>query len=230
MHHWVKQQLYSSTLLSQQAFDQMLEHATVLEQDELGIKVIQLATGEILKIFRVKRLWSGANIFSYARRFYRNASRLQALGIPSIKTEKLYHLENPYETAVLYQPVPGKTIRQLIAAQDTPLALAEALGNFIAQLHRKGVHFHSLHTGNVVLMPDGALGLIDISDLTRYPWPLFCNTRARSFRRLCRYPEDIQKLGFAFWQTLQQHYFQSSQLNKHCELMIKKTILQIGVF
>jgi hypothetical protein len=229
MDNWCSRLFVKSVRLSADELEQMCLTGHVLEQDERGIKVVRLASGDILKLFRVKRLISGANLYSYARRFCRNAERLHQLGIPTVTIKQLYQLDHN-EAAVLYQPIEGHTIRQIASDGQFDITLAERLGIFLAELHQKGVHFHSLHTGNIVVTPFGTLGLIDISDLTIYPWALFCNTRARSFKRLCRYPEDIQKLGLAFWQTLQQHYFQSSQLGQRCELKIKNTILRIGLF
>lgn len=229
MGNWFSRLFFKSASLSVGELEKMCLSGHVLEQDERGIKVVRLPSGDILKLFRVKRLISGANLYSYARRFCRNAERLHQLGIPTVTIKQLYQLDH-HSAAVLYLPIEGYTLRQIASDGQFDIALAERLGLFLAELHRKGVHFHSLHTGNIVVTPLGTLGLIDISDLTIYPWALFCNTRARSFKRLCRYPEDIQKLGSAFWQTLQQYYFQSSQLGQRCELKIKNTILRTGVF
>ena len=81
--------------------------------------------------------------------------------------------------------------------------------------------------GNVVLTPHGKVGLIDISDLSIYPWPLFCSTRVRSFRRLCKYPEDIKHFGSEYWQLFQAKYFAESRLNSLCEKEIKRTNSQL---
>lgn len=201
----------------------MCEGATILEQDARGVKVLQLMSGDILKIFRVKRLISGTNIYSYARRFCRNAIRLKARGINTVKIKQLYHFESNSNTAVLYEPLAGKTLRDVVKHKAVNARFVEALGAFLATLHKGGVHFHSLHTGNVVLTPEGELGLIDISDLSIYPWSLFCNTRVRSFKRLCKYPEDIKQFGSVYWELFQNKYFSESQLGKSCECKIRKS-------
>jgi hypothetical protein len=43
---------------------------------------------------------------------------------------------------------------------------------FIIRLHDLGMYFRSLHIGNVVITPDGRIGLIDFADLRIYPWSL----------------------------------------------------------
>lgn len=218
---------FSSKPLVDSAFKEMCEGGTLLEHDERGIKVIQLTNGDILKVFRVKRLISGTNIYSYARRFCRNAKRLQALGIPTVNIKTLYHFNDSSNTAVLYAPLAGQTLRQLAQQDMMNVDLAKKLGQFLALLHQKGIHFYSLHTGNVVQTLDGGLGLIDISDLSIYSWPLFCHTRIRSFKRLCRYPEDLKKLGSELWMLLQQVYFNDASLSKLCELKIKQANSQL---
>lgn len=211
-----------SQLMADTHFDEICRDALVLEQDERGAKVLQLTNGDMLKIFRVKRVVSGTNIYSYARRFCRNAKRLAKLGIPTVKIKTLYHFKSNNNTAVLYVPLEGKTLRQLIHEGEAGLSLVERLGEFLAELHQKGIHFHSLHTGNVVQTSTGDLGLIDISDMSIYAWPLFCHTRVRSFSRLCKYQEDIKKLGAKAWDLLQDKYFAKSELSQRCESTIRQ--------
>jgi hypothetical protein len=219
-----------SHLLTTDDYDAMCAGGTVLEHDGRGVKVIQLTDGNILKIFRVKRLISGTNIYSYARRFCRNAQRLQKRRIPTVNIKTLYHFENNSNTAVLYVPLEGQTLRQLVQKNEFDLTLASILGQFLAELHQQGIHFHSLHTGNVVQMPNGGLGLIDISDLSAYPWPLFCNTRGRSFKRLCKYQDDIQKFGQEFLNIFLDRYFNESYLKKSCENKIRQVVNRLKLF
>jgi hypothetical protein len=61
-----------SHLLTQQAFTDLLVSVShVFEKDRHGIKVAQRTDGTMIKVFRVKRLFSGAQFYSYARRFCR---------------------------------------------------------------------------------------------------------------------------------------------------------------
>lgn len=214
--------IHSSELLAHSDFEAMCEGGKVLEQDERGVKVIQLTDGNIIKVFRLRSLVSGARLYSYARRFCRNAIRLNAKGIHTVQINKLYHFSDSTNTAVLYTPLAGETLRDVIHKKEVNADFIEALAVFLSKLHKGGIHFHSLHTGNAVLTPEGELGLIDISDLSIYPWPLFCNTRIRSFKRLCKYPEDIKQFGAAYWQLFQDRYFIESQLSSLCENKIKQ--------
>lgn len=202
----------------------------MLEKDERGVKVMQLADGNIIKVFRLRSLVSGARVYSYARRFCRNAIRLNARGINTVTIKQLYHFEHSSNTAVLYEPLAGETLRDVVKNKVVTSSFVEALGAFLATLHKGGVHFHSLHTGNVVLTPEGELGLIDISDLSIYPWALSCNTRVRSFKRLCKYPDDIKQFGAENWQLFQKKYFAESQLSQACQAKITRANNQRIVF
>lgn len=214
-----------SQLLTDCDLQQACRKGVVIEQDERGPKVIQLSNGDFLKIFRARRLFSGARLYSHARRFYRNSQRLQHLQIPTVTIKSLYHLPKAGHTAVIYQPLPGQTLRQLIA-DDLPrlYPLANKLGCFLATLHDKGVHFHSLHTGNVLVMPNDEFGLIDISDMTIYPWSLMCATRIRSFVRLGKYQTEMFALDASFWQMVMQGYQQASVKAHRCAERIVSSI------
>jgi hypothetical protein len=139
-----------------------------------------------------------------------------------VQCKRLYHFANSTDTAVLYAPLAGYTVKKLVEADLLNREMAMALGMFIARLHQLGIHFRSLHMGNILVMPDGQYGLIDISDMSIYPWPLFCNTRIRNFRHLCRYPDDIRKLGQLSWSGVLDGYFSSGNLSSKCKAKIRQ--------
>jgi len=227
MFSFIKNFYYPSRLLTDEVFKLMCDGSQILERDERGDKVILLNSGEILKIFRVKRLVTGARIYSYARRFCRNAKRLKQKDIPTVSIVSLYHFEKGSNTAVLYTPLEGETLRSIIQSKKVGVSLVNKLGIFLAMLHQKGVHFHSLHMGNIVQTSDGELGLIDISDLSIYAWPLFCSTRVRSFKRLYKYQADIKNFGFECWELMQNVYFNHSDLGKSCVQKIQTSNRQL---
>ena len=84
-----------SHLLTQQAFTDLLASAShVFEKDRHGIKVAQLTDGIMIKVFSVKRLFSVAQLYSYARRFCRNIERLKQRNIPVTEVLTLYHVKS----------------------------------------------------------------------------------------------------------------------------------------
>lgn len=155
------------------ALQKMIEGARILEQDGFGPKVYQLPNGEMLKLFRRKRLFSSALLRPHSQRFCANAVALQERGIPTVQPLQSYQLDNPAWTAVLYRPLPGQTLGQLL--RESPArwtTLLPELAGFINRLHENGVYFRSLHLGNIVRTPEGQLGLIDIADLQLRRRPL----------------------------------------------------------
>ncbi|MGO1268245.1 MAG: lipopolysaccharide kinase InaA family protein, partial [Pseudomonas bubulae] len=178
--------------LSDAAFNTLASHAQVIEEDGLGPKVLRLQNGNFLKLFRARRCYTSGSFNPYSERFAVNSERLQAMGIPAPKILDLFQLRNG-STAVLYQPLPGQTLRQVMQSMGSPAmrqALVERFGKFLAILHDKGVYFRSLHLGNVLLMDDGEFALIDIADMHLYPSALRIALRQRNLRHMQRYPED----------------------------------------
>src|SRR5690606_11004632 len=124
------------------------------EADSHGEKVLLLADGSFLKLFRRKRLLSSALLWPYARRFASNARQLARLGVPTLQVIALYRLQEPARHLVHYRPLPGVTLRQIRRdALPCPAQLFEQLGGFVARLHQQGVYFRSIHLGNIVLTP-----------------------------------------------------------------------------
>lgn len=207
--------------VSMQAIDHstyttLREGASVLEADGSGDKVLRLHDGRMLKLFRRKRLLSSALFYPYAQRFADNAKALQARGIACPQVIAVYRIPSIQRDGVYYAPLPGITLRQLPTSDESAHGLRTQLGQFIAQLHHKGVYFRSLHLGNVVLTPEHDLGLIDIADLRCQRGPLSTSKRLRNFHHLARYKSDLQWLqgddaGDAFLEGYRQELEPSRQ-------------------
>lgn len=216
-----------SALLSNDVLQEYLANAEILETDpRSGIKVAKLANGNMLKFFRVKRWYSSARFFSYARSFCRNAKRLQALNIPTVQVKQLFHCENALRTAVLYAPLAGVTFMQLLKNKTLTQTHVKALGQFIAHLHDLGIYFRGLHLGNIVLTPEGQLGLIDISEMTISPFRLSLHRRLRNFERFWRRKEDQQIFGEKNVALFSHHYAAACQRFPMPEDVIRNTLMQ----
>ncbi|MEH6797669.1 MAG: toluene tolerance protein [Halopseudomonas sabulinigri] len=183
--------------LSRDQFDAMRLGASVLEEDGHGVKVLRLADGTFLKLFRRKSWLSKNAFFTPAQRFAENASLLQQRNIPCPKIIALYHLPDPYRSVVHYSPLAGDTLRQLLndSRGIESFELLMNLATFVTSLHGKGVYFRSLHLGNIVLTPDNEFGLIDISDMRCLDRPLSKRLRARNYQHLLRYEQDWAHIG-----------------------------------
>jgi tRNA A-37 threonylcarbamoyl transferase component Bud32 len=165
--------------------------AEVIERDRYGDKVLRLADGSYLKLFRRKRLISSAAWYPYAQRFADNALALAERGIPCPVVLAVQRIPAIRREAVRYRPLEGLTLRQLIRDGSETPRLRERLGAFVALLHAKGVYFRSLHLGNIVLTPAGELGLIDIADLRAGKRPVPAHRRRRNLQHLRRDENDL---------------------------------------
>lgn len=189
------------------AFEQLCSDAQVIEADGLGPKVLRLVDGRFLKVFRARRWYTSGSFNPYSERFASNAEQLRSLGIPTPQILAIYALADG-SSAVTYSPLPGLTLRQALQSLDSSLreSLIERFGQFMAQLHERGVYFRSLHLGNVLLMDDGEFGLIDIADLRLFPSPLRNALRQRNLRHMQRYPQDRNWLFDTHFEQLTKGY------------------------
>lgn len=179
--------------LSRSELDALSQDAKVLESDGLGAKVLLLADGSFLKLFRKRSRFSSETLKPYAKRFADNARRLQRLGFCSPEIIRLYALTDPINsTAVHYWPLPGETLRQVLlqSPAERRQELVERFGELLARMHEAGVYFRSVHLGNVLLQPDGQWGLIDLADMQISRFALSLHKRRRNLKHMSRYAED----------------------------------------
>jgi tRNA A-37 threonylcarbamoyl transferase component Bud32 len=177
--------------LSKDEYAALRERATVIEADLYGDKVLLLADGTYLKLFRVKRLFSAARFYPYSKRFVKNVRKLMEKEIPTVTVIESYKIPSINRTAVHYYPLTGKTLRKL---GKLDIIIANKLGKFIRELHEKGIYFRSLHLGNIVISQENRLGLIDVADMKIGKGPLSEELRLRNFQHIARYREDIETL------------------------------------
>jgi tRNA A-37 threonylcarbamoyl transferase component Bud32 len=225
---------------SSQLLEDKLDNATVVEYDPRGVKVLRLANQNYLKIFRLRRAWSFARWLPYSKRFCKNANRLANLNIPTVTIKCCYTIreenlfakfalniptkknKNLFSTAVEYQPLIGETLKQMLQSNQLRPTHIEQLGMFIAKLHKLGIHFRSLHLGNIVLAPDGQMGLIDIADMRIYPWSLWFNTKLRSLRHLTRYAKLNAEFGNHNWGKFIESYIKHGKLTGRQTKVLEK--------
>jgi tRNA A-37 threonylcarbamoyl transferase component Bud32 len=211
-------------VLDHNAYLALREGAQVLEADGFGDKVLRLRNGNFLKLFRRKRLLTSAALFPYAQRFADNARALQQLAIACPQVIAVYQLKSIQRDAVYYAPLEGQTLRQLFENPERAASLRAQLGEFVAQLHARGVYFRSLHLGNIVLTPDHSLGLIDIADLKCQRRALSVGKRLRNFQHMLRYSQDRQWLLGDNSSEFLQSYLSSSGLKMNLASLQQRLI------
>ena len=100
-------------------FEQIIGSGELVVADSHGPKVLRLDNGNMLKLFRRKRLFSSALFAPYAIRFTNNAFKLKALDIPTITPVKLMHCAARTIHLVEYQPLSGQLLRGILQAVDS---------------------------------------------------------------------------------------------------------------
>ncbi len=199
--------------LTKQAFDDMTTGAEVLSLDLNGEKVFRLPDGDIIKIFRTKRIITSTWIFPYSQRFKRNSVLLAELAIPSVEVKVVYRIETSGNQAVVYRELQGTSVRDcFLTDRSSPIGMGAKIGEFIAGLHSKGIYFRSLHLGNILLLQSGEFGLIDIADMQIRPWSLSVAKRARNFRHLLRYQNDADIFAQLDIAAIMEGYFRIAVL------------------
>ncbi|MFY1666375.1 toluene tolerance protein [Pseudomonas sp. Pseu.R1] len=192
-------------------YQALRQDAEVIEADVFGDKVLRLTDGNFMKLFRRKRLISSAALFPYAKRFANNALTLRKRGIPCPHVLETYRVGEIARDVVHYQPLPGLTLRQLIAKPEhfNDAALLRKFGRFVAELHNQGIYFRSLHLGNVVMTPENEFGLIDIADMKTLRRPLRKSLCLRNFQHMRRYKNDhawlLREKGDLFFEAYIEH-------------------------
>ncbi len=213
--------------ISKEEYQQLIKGAEIIEQDSFRIKVLETKNNEMIKLFRRKRLFSTALLKPYAVRFVDNAKKLHSLGIPTINIKQMLWCPSIKRHIVIYEKLEGELLREaLIKDQENPTELFQQFASFIAHLHEKGVYFRSAHLNNILLLPNGAFGLIDISDMQIKRQSLNTNLRQRNFEHILRYQED-KDLFRKSLDLFLLGYNSSSQLIDEQSEEIKQTIKDI---
>lgn len=173
-------------LMSGHEYAELVQGASELERDNYGVKVLLTPDERIVKLIRVKRWYSLSAIYPYSIRFKRNANRLKSMGIPSVEVERVFYCHQIRRHGVIYPLLQGESLEQIATKNGLSEDLLQQLAEFIAMLHDMGIYFRSLHLGNILQMPDGRYGLIDVADMRFFRSPLRVDQRRRNFKHLLR--------------------------------------------
>ena len=109
------------TIIRPLAVDELADivrESEVIERDPRGIKVLRLQDGRYLKYFRRKRFFSRDLMVPAAIRFARHARQLWQMGIPTLRVTALHRVVGQPHTVTVYEPLPGRTLRELLASGE----------------------------------------------------------------------------------------------------------------
>jgi len=176
-------------IVTAQELESWLASGSVLEKDGRGPKVVALENGMFLKIFHTRRHPILARLQPAARTFDKNAQYLQRLGIAAPHVVDAFWINRARGlSGCLYRPLPGQSIEQLFISDPRQvMQILDSLAYFIRRLHQQGIYFRSLHLGNILRLPTGDFGLIDILDLRIKRRPLNKWLIKRNFQHMRHY-------------------------------------------
>lgn len=196
------------TLTSEQ-YEKLIKDTEVLVQNKIRIT----KTNEIIKTFRAKSNFSTDRFRPYALRFQENAERLKDLGLNSLEISEVYYVPSLKQYLVRYPLLEGANLREFLKKNPQQSEVIDAIPNFIAEIHSKGIYFRGLHFENILLMPDGGFTLLDFSDAHFYEKSLDPWRRARNFRAFLRQDEDWELIIGCGVNKFVNQYLEASDLS-----------------
>ncbi len=204
----------------------MIKNGEVLTKDTFGDKVIRLNDGRIAKLFRLKRVFSSALIWPYAKRFVRAVEILQKKNIPTVQIINTYKVPSIKRDLIIYQPLEGDSLRDLLNDKNSREKFVLEFACFLAHLHNSGIYFRAIHFNNVIVTSQGRFGLIDVTDLFYSSSPLNRFKRARNFKPILHYKEDRQAIASVSMELFLDKYVENVQFgSKRNSLNFRKKVL-----
>lgn len=173
-------------------------------------KVFEKDGSTMIKLFYPKkRLISSTRFKPQALRFSDNITGLHARGYNVPSLIRVQHCTDLNTYLVHYQKIEGQNIRAL--AKLGKMHLIEDVAKLVANLHKDGIIFRSIHLENLLYKSDGSLALIDIADVRFKDKPLNIYLRYRNLVHLFA-SEDDQALWEAFGiQNFLNRYFAAAK-------------------
>lgn len=176
-------------------------------------KLMQLPDGRMVKVFPRGAIWSSRWWRPAAVQFVSAAQELERLGVPTVSVLQRVAVGRLKRDVVIYAPLAGETLRDAMEnAQQAP-ALFDRYAAFLAELHQKGVFFRGIHFGNIIVTPNGAMGLVDLAPARFYGRPLSVAKRVRNLAHIIDNRLDRQRVQELGQERLIESYLDASSLS-----------------
>lgn len=199
--------------ISEEQLEKLCSHGKAIDSKAGYPCVVIHPDGTATKIWaKKKKLISSTSFSAYPDRFVKNAQRLAQRGVavPEILDQAI--LEGSHVRIVTYRSLPGKSLRGLLKSSPEKVNI-HSLCTYFHELHHKGIHFRSLHLGNIIQTPEGGYGLIDFTDVTYYSKPLSLKRRAANIAYPMQYQDDMRMITEAGLPDLLESYLDIYQPN-----------------
>ncbi|MAE68040.1 MAG: hypothetical protein CMJ18_27640 [Phycisphaeraceae bacterium] len=194
-------------------FQQLVEGATPERVHRFDLVAARLPDGRIAKVFRTYPPWSSRWWWPASDRFERGVRELARRDVATVGLLERFRLVRPRRDIITYTPIEGAIMREALDRDGESDMLWHRFATFLAELHDKGVYFRGLHFGNVIVMPDDRLGLIDVADSRFFRRSLRTSLRIRNFRHFAMHPLDAPRVGRYGLERILESYLASSALD-----------------
>lgn len=210
VYFFIQRMMFSQ--MSKREYSDLIDQNEILEKDPWGVKVLETSDNTIIKIFRLKRLFSSAYFAPYALRFKWNSNHLKKRGIETVVVDKIVYCREEQRHVLSYKKISGQPIKSILEKNRNNKVLLKNLIVFVAHLHDKGIYFRSLHFGNIIVKPDGEFALIDISNIKFFPFKLSINQRIRNLKHLIKHEFEKTTIDYYDWDIFFNDYAFSAML------------------
>lgn len=182
-------------------------------------KVYEKDGDTIIKLFYPKqRLLSSDRIRPRAKRFYNNVKSLHTHGYDVPKVNKVQFCPELKMYVIYYNKIQGNDVRTL--AKHGDLNIIYNVADLLADLHKNGIFFRSIHLENLLSKPDGKIALLDLTDVKFKSRALTIYLRYRNIKHLLQEPND-RELWQAFGvKTFLDAYFKSAKLSRMSQMLL----------
>jgi len=195
--------------ISEEQLEKLCSHGEAIDSKAGYPCVILHPDGTATKIWaKKKKLISSTTFSPYPNRFVKNAQR--GVTVPEILDQAI--LEGSHIRIVTYRSLPGNSIRQLLKSSPEKVNI-HSLCTYFHELHNKGIHFRSLHLGNIIQTPEAGYGLIDFTDVTYYSKPLSLKRRTANIAYPMQYQDDMRMINEAGLPDIAESYLDIYQPN-----------------
>lgn len=188
-------------------------------------KVFEKNGNTIIKLFYPKRRKiTSDRIRPRAIRFYRNVDKLFGRGYSVPRIDKMQFCPDLKMYLLYYPKIQGCNVRY--HAQNGNLDIITEVARLLADLHKKGIFFRSIHLENLLYQPDGKFALLDVTDVKFRSGALSLYLRYRNIKHLLNEPMD-KEIWHAFGiSRFMSEYFRFAGLKHYSGLLLNRLVMR----
>jgi hypothetical protein len=206
-----------------ETFEKLTKGAHALDTGDRE-KILLRPDGLTIRLFPRANLFSVGRLYPQAVRFRNKAKLLNEFGINTIEVGDVYTCRETRNDLVIYPRLEGTPLKEVMNSKPETLnPILDRLAKFLAMLHYKAIYFPSFSLQNVLLLPSGEFGLINISDLKLKSVPMGPLIRARNIRQVFSHEGDLTYFReFGLKRFIRSYLLSSGMLPFFARIFLKR--------